>query len=131
MPMPITVTIDRNARLVHAIATGIISNDDLMTYQEDVWVKGDVVGYHGIFDGSLADFSQVSFTGLLAFSQTSAKVDQGAPQSKLAIVVGSQHSEQLADFYRTAKESLPGHSRSTKLFYTIEEAFAWVSNGAA
>ncbi|MHC1745292.1 MAG: hypothetical protein AB9873_20000 [Syntrophobacteraceae bacterium] len=129
--MPITITINRDARLVHATATGVISNADMMTYQEDVWMTGDVVGYDGIFDGSLADFSRVNFTGVLAFSQNSAKVDLGTPRSKMAIVVGSQHLEQLAEFYKTAKESLPGDSRTTRIFYRLEDAFTWVSNGAS
>lgn len=127
--MPITVTINREARLVHAIATGEISNADLIAYQEDVWVKGDVTGFDGIFDGSRADFSRVNFTGLLAFSQNSARIDRGTPQSKLAIVVSSDYLRQLAEFYRTAKEALPGDSRTTRIFDTFEDAFAWISNG--
>jgi|WetSurMetagenome_2_1015567.scaffolds.fasta_scaffold497892_1 hypothetical protein len=129
--MPITTTIDRHERLVHAIATGIVTNDDLMTYQESVWIKGGVSGYNGIFDGTHADFSRVNFSGLLAFSQNAAKVDLDAPPSKLAIVVSSQYLKQLAEFYRTATEALPGDSRTTKIFHTYDDALAWVSNGRA
>jgi hypothetical protein len=129
--MPITVLINRDKRLVHAIATEIITNADLMAYQEDTWGNGEVSGYDAIFDGTLADFSRVNFTGLLAFSQNAAKVDLGAPPSKLAIVVSSDHMALLSEFYRTATAALPGDSRTTKIFHRSEDAFAWVFNGAA
>ena len=129
--MPIRVFIHRDKRLVHAIATDSITNADLMAYQEDTWINGEVSGYDGIFDGTLADFSRVNFTGLLAFSQNAAKIDDGAPPSKLAIVVGSEHLEQLSEFYRTATAAFPGSSRTTRIFHTSEDALAWVSNGAS
>ena len=124
--MPIESIIHRERRLVHTTCTGAITAGDLMAYQEEIWVKGNVRGFHELFDASQSDFCQVRFSDLLPISQKAAQIDLHTDASKLAIVVSSANQAELAEFYRAAREVLPGESRTTKLFQTVGDALEWI-----
>ena len=128
--MPIKFTINREKRLVHATCSGVVTADELMVYQKDTWITGNVDGFDGLFDASGGDFSQLNYSDLLPFARNAALVDQFVPDSKLAIVIADAKQKTISEFYDSAVKLLPSdsHSRTTNVFYTLEDAFNWLGH---
>jgi len=125
--MPIIVDIDRQARRVNAKCEGMITMDDVMNYQTDVWVRGAVSGFDGLFDSRDGDFSQINMTDLIPVSTNAIQVDKHVPfRTKMAMVIKTDEQQKLAEFYKAMVDLQLDDQRETKIFNSFEQAMDWL-----
>lgn len=127
--MPIETAIYYDEKLVHAKCAGIVSREDLYSYQKTVWIDSVTYGFDCVFDMCKADLSTISFADLLPFASKAVMIDTGQPATKLAVVVSEEFQERLSKFYQSALELSPlNKTRSMQIFYETGEAEDWIRN---
>jgi len=125
--MPIVSTPDHDLKIVYTICSSLITLQDIEHYQYTTWLEPSIYGYNEFFDITDSDFSQISFSDLIAIAQTASKLYMLDPDSRFAILAHTQHQKSLADFYIAAKAAIKGPSRDIKSFDDKQKAMNWLS----
>jgi len=118
--MPVSFTIDDEAKTITAVATGILSREEVVGYLQEKQ-KANVLGYAELFDvrGVTLDLS-ISDLHRIATEVRSAM--GGIKQGRIGVVTNSSFIRGLAQTYAamTAKEN-----PEFDVFHDLGEARAW------
>ena len=125
--MPIEYRIDHERRLVIATGHGVLTLEDILGYQEDVWSRPELSGYNELIDMSRVEqIASPSIGGVRDLAKFSARMDTPSLSSRFAIVAPTDLAFGLGRMYE-AYRSLDG--RSTKqvgVFRSLAEALAFL-----
>jgi hypothetical protein len=127
--MPIRYQIDHERRLVHAVITGTLTRDDVFGYQNEVWTRADVRGYHQLVDASAVEQINVPFPSADAMQELAglaASMDDPDVKSKFAIVATSAFAYGLARMYATYRALERRSTKEVAVFRSVEEAAQWL-----
>ncbi|MBF0559834.1 MAG: hypothetical protein HQL08_13760 [Nitrospirae bacterium] len=123
----IEIQIDNDRRLVLATATGVLSEEDILTYMEEFWSLQGVEGYNELLD--LREVKPaVSFSSkrLRDLSQLAASMDVQTTATKFAIVVQDDFLFEFARTYEIYRNSNPQSTKHFCTFRTMQDALAWI-----
>jgi hypothetical protein len=125
--MPITIEVDSGSRVILARITGVLTHDDILGYQQDVWSRPEVVGFDEIIDVTAVEriaFESSRRVGEIA--ALGATMDSKDKPTRLAIVAPTPESYGMARMYQTYRETTPGGTKAVKVFHSMAEAWAWL-----
>jgi len=125
--MPVTSTPDHDQRIVHTVCNGRITIAEIQEYLHRVWIEPAIYGYNELFDMVYSDFTQVEFGDLISVAQSASKLYMLDTTSRFAFLTATQHHQQMADFYISAKALTKGPSRDLKSFTTRQQAMSWLT----
>jgi hypothetical protein len=127
--MSIECNIQPRDQYLQAICQGQILPHDLAAYLSD-WKQHGTGGFKVLFDASEADLSGIEFSHVLDFAEEISKLDMGRPQTKTAVVISPDNPKNvlLVNFYKSARELLPGNNRTVQKFYSRSAAEEWLCN---
>ncbi len=127
--MPIDYVIDHERRLVTAKGHGILTHEDVIGYQRDVWSRPEVNGYN-----ELVDMSQVERIALQSIERVqelakfSAGMDAGSSASRFAIVAPTGEAFGLGRMYQTYRSLDDRSTKEVGVFRSLDEALAFLSD---
>ncbi|HXX93221.1 MAG TPA: hypothetical protein VEN81_06275 [Planctomycetota bacterium] len=125
--MPIDFRIDRRRKLVLAIPRGLLTHEEMVAYQKEVWTRPEVAGFDELIDMTFVDRLDLrSPDQIFELAALSAKLDLGQPPSRMAIVATDRLHVALGRMYRASREASPSHQREIEIFPTIEAARDWL-----
>lgn len=124
--MAIHSIIQRDHGIVQTTCTGNITFQDIIEYQQDIWINGNVTGFHEIFDAQQGDFSSLSMPDVLEISQHAIQINKNSSESKLAFVVQPGEQEQMVKFYCSTQEINSDSHRTIRAFHQLADALSWV-----
>lgn len=125
--MPIEYTVDREAKLVYARVTGVLTHDDIMGYQRDVWARPEVEGFDEIVDVSAVE--KIAYESGRRVGETAsfaATTDSKEHPSRLAIVAITSEAYGLARMYQTYRETTPGNTKVVNVVRSLDDAYKWL-----
>src|SRR5262245_30094503 len=125
--MPVTYTVDHDQRLVVATPHGVLTDEDVFGYQQEVWSRADVKGYGELID--MTGVSQIEFvsTRRIAFlADLSASMDPPALTSKLAIIAITDLHFGLGRMYETYRETAKQGTKTVRVFRNRSDALQWL-----
>jgi hypothetical protein len=129
--MPIEYDIDPDRRRVTARIRGTLTDKEVFDYQQDVWSRPELAGYH-----ELIDTSEVERIALPASRRVrdlavlSAAMDARDPNSKLAIIAPSDLAFGLGRMYQAHREHQELSTKTVAVFRSMEAALEWLEKGA-
>jgi hypothetical protein len=118
--VPITWTIDHEARLLTAVAEGEITLGDLEGYLDAVVVAGSMP-YRKLFDGTRADSGMTDEEMMALGARIRAYHGMGT-MGALAIVAASENTYGLARLFG----ALAAADRPIKIFRDLKTARRWI-----
>lgn len=125
--MPIDVRIDRRKKIVFATPRGLLTHEEMVAYQRDVWTRPEVAGYGELIDMTVVDRLDLrSPEQIFELAALSAQLDQDQPPSRMAIVATDRLHLALGKMYRASREANPSHRREIEIFPTQEAARDWL-----
>jgi len=125
--MPIDHEIDHEHRLVRARGRGIFTDQDVFSYQRDVWSRPDVAGYDELIDMTEVERIELpSVDRVLDLAKVSAAMDRDAPPSKLAIVAATDLAFGLGRMYQTLRGLEHRSTKQVGVFRSLAEALAFL-----
>jgi hypothetical protein len=128
--MPITYQIDHTHRLVDARAHGVLTDEDVFQYQQEVWGRADVVGYNEIVDMSnVSSIDTESVNRIRQLAELSAHMDPPSIPSKFAIVASKPLYYELGRMYKAYRELKAKSTKQVRVFRVREDALRWLDTG--
>ena len=125
--MPVPYQIDHDERLVVASPQGVLTDEDVFGYQQEVWSRPDVRGYDELIDmTSVTEIEFISTKRVAFLADLSASMDPPALTSKLAIVATADLHFGLARVYETYRETAKQGTKSVRVFRNRNEALHWL-----
>jgi hypothetical protein len=126
--MPITYAIDRTRRTVYASANGVLTPQDLFTYQNAVWSAPELRGYDECVDMlAVTDIEAATDSNMKALAELSARMDDPSAKSKFAIIAREDLHYGLARMYEAYRSMQPKNTRTLAIFRTLEDALSWLA----
>jgi hypothetical protein len=126
--MPITYAIDRPRRIVYASASGVLTPQDLFTYQNEVWSAPELRGYDECVDMlAVTDIEAATGSNMKALAELSARMDDPSAQSKFAIIAHEDLHYGLARMYEAYRSMQPKSTRTLAIFRTRKAALRWLA----
>lgn len=125
--MSIVYEINRDAKLVFARVVGVLTHDDIVGYQRDVWSRSDVEGFDEIVDASAVE--RIEYESSRRVNETAslaASSDSKEHITRLAIVAVTPDAYGLARMYQTYRETTPGNTKAVRVVRSLEEAHTWL-----
>jgi hypothetical protein len=125
--MPVEYQIDHIQRLVHAKACGIVTVQDFIAYQREVWSRKDVVGYDELIDTSQAQ-EALDFSGahLQDVATLASSMDLEKRITKLAIVASNDFYYGLGRMYESYRGLQQGNVKQVAVFRSVKDALKWI-----
>ena len=125
--MPIAYHVHHDARVVVALAHGVLTEADVFGYQRDAWSRPDVVGYDELIDmRRVTQIETPSADQVRELAQISAEMDHEATHSRLAIVASADLVYGLGRMFQTYRELNPRSTKETRVFRSMVEALAFL-----
>ena len=125
--MPIEYRIDPERRIVLATARGVLTADDLFSYQRSVWSASGLAGFDELVDlGGVTDVPQLSALRARDLAVVAARMDDPAVATRLAIVAPADFAYGLARMYATHRETQEHGRKQVRVFRDMAEAVAWL-----
>jgi hypothetical protein len=126
--MPIEYTVDHDRRLVIARGRGILTSDDIFTYQTEVWSRPDVAGYDELMDMTEVERIDLrSVDRIKRLAELSASMDAAATQSKFAIVAPGDYAFGLGRMYESYRRLEGRSTKRVGVFRSEAEARAFLA----
>ena len=125
--MPISYDIDRALRLVITTPKGVLTDEEIFSYQQEVWSRPENGGYDELID--MAGVTEIDFISVERVSELanlSSSMDTPSSPSKLAIVATAELHYGLGRMYQTHREMSRQSTKVVRLFRTREEALKWL-----
>ena len=122
--MPVTFTIDYEAKTIVAVGTGILSCEDILNYLQEK-EKSCVMGYAELFDvrGVTLDLSISDLHKIAAAARTAMGATK---QGRIGVVTNSSFIRGLARTYAALTVS---ENPEFDVFHDFEEARVWAFSG--
>jgi hypothetical protein len=125
--MPISFEVDHERRVVFAEASGRLSDADVFGYQNDVWARSDVRGYHELMDTSAVEsIEPPSPARVRELAELAAKMDASGPPTRFAIVAPSTIAFGLAKMFEAQRDLQVGSQKEVGVFRTRPEALRFL-----
>ena len=125
--MPIAHRIYHEHRLVIAAAYGVLTDEDVFGFQNDVWSRPDVAGYNELGDMTyIEDIDIPSIHRVQDLAMTAAEMDPTDTTSRFAIVAPEDLGFGLGRMFQAYREMAKESRKEVGVFRTLEEAFAWL-----
>jgi hypothetical protein len=125
--MPVEYQIDHDQRLVQAKAYGVVTVQDFITYQLEVWSRKDVVGYDELIDVTQAqealDFTEAHLKDVATLASS---MDFEKRNTKLAIVASKDFYYGLGRMYEAYRNLQKGSVKQVSVFRSIKDALEWI-----
>jgi hypothetical protein len=125
--MPIEYCIDHERRLVMAKGHGILTHEDILGYQRDVWSSPALAGYD-----ELMDMSHVKHIALLStervreLARLSAGMDARSSASRFAIVAPTDIAFGLGRMYEIYRSLDDRSTKQVSVFRSLDAALAFL-----
>ena len=125
--MPVEYHIDHDQRMVQVRAYGIVTVQDFITYQREVWSRKDVVGYNELIDASQLQ-KALDFNGvhLQEVAVLASSMDLTKEITRLAIVATDNFAYGLGRMYETYRGLQKGNTKQVAVFRSVEDALKWI-----
>jgi hypothetical protein len=121
--VPLQYWVDENRKLVVAKADGVMTDEEVFSYQRDAWSRRELAGYAELVDMSEVEHIDLpSVDRIRELAKVAAEMDLGAGSSKLAIVATRDFAFGLARMYETYRELQTGNAKPVGVFRTLQEA---------
>jgi hypothetical protein len=125
--MPIDYVIDHEHRIVRARVSGVMSDDDVFTYQSAVWSRPDVLGYDELVDMSEVHHIALPSLGRIRdLANLSVQKDHPERRSKFAIVAPGDVSYMMGRLYKAIRNATRGNTRTIGVFHSLPEALKFL-----
>ena len=125
--MPLSYEIDTKHRLVIAKGHGVLTYEDLIAYQTDVWSRREVLGFDEIVD--VSDVDKIAYDSP---RQVSALADHAASldserETHLAIVAPDYGAYGLARMYQIFRGLQSKCPKKVEVFRSFDQASLWIA----
>lgn len=125
--MPIEFSIDHEKRLVLAKGSGTLTDEDVFSYQREVWSRPEVAGYSELMDMSeVKQIALPSMDRVRDLAKLSASMDTEEVASKFAIVAPSDLAFGLGRMYEMYRDLQARSSKQVGVFRTRKEALEFL-----
>jgi hypothetical protein len=125
--MPLIYRIDPKRRLVITRGSGILKDQEVFDYQQEVWSRPEVAGFNELVDMSaVVQILVPSMERIRDLAELSARMSRGAPLSKMAIVAPGDLSFGLGHMYDMCRDTVAPGLKPIGVFRTMPEALAWL-----
>jgi len=132
VPLPITYEIDHTRKTVFATATGILTPQEMFSYQEQVWLKPAYQGFHECMDMSgVTEIVDATDQNMKALAQLAVQADDPAQPTRLAIIARQDLHFGLGRMYETYRSMQPKNAREVSVFRSREDALRWLTQEEA
>jgi hypothetical protein len=125
--MPIVHRIDHENRIVLVRAYGVLTDEDVFTFQHTVWSLPEVAGYNELSEMTyVTDIAIPSIHRVRDLAMTAAEMDPSDAESKFAIVAPEDLGFGLGRMFQAYREMEKASKKEVGVFRTLEEGFAWL-----
>ena len=125
--MPIEFSIDHENRLVRAKGHGTFTDEDVFSYQRDVWSRPELAGYNELMDMSeVRQIALPSIERVRDLAKLSASMDAEKSGSKFAIVAPSDLAFGLGRMYEMYRDLQSQSTKQVGVFRTLQEALEFL-----
>lgn len=125
--MPIEFYCDHERRIVFARAKGILTDEEVFSYQKEVWSREDTIGYDEVIDMSGVEIiASKSGDRMRDLATLSASMDSRSSRTKFAIVAPDDLAYGMGRMYETYRTMDERSTREVAVFRGMEEAMAWI-----
>jgi hypothetical protein len=125
--MPIDVKIDPELRLVVATPQGMLTHEEMVSYQRQVWSDPEMAGYQELVDMSQVDrLAFESPARVKELAALSAGMDDPKASTRMAIVASDDLYFALGRMYQAYRELNPSSTRKVEVFRNREAALRWL-----
>jgi hypothetical protein len=125
--MPIEFRIDPERRMVWAQGRGTLTDQDVFSYQQDVWSRPEVAGYNELFD--MTDVEQIALPSsrrVQDLAALAAEMDAPHTHSKFAIVAPDDLAYGIGRMYKAHRELQQGSTKQVAVFRCLKAALEWL-----
>jgi hypothetical protein len=127
--MGIEYRIDDAHRMVIAKAQGVVTHQDVLAYQREVWSRADVAGYDELFDMTSAEgLVPPSKESVRETSTLAASMDCAGIASKFAIVAPTDLAFGIGRMYQSYRECDGRSTKKVAVFRSLESALQWLGS---
>jgi hypothetical protein len=125
--MPIVYRIDHEKRIVIARAFGTLIDDDVFSYQREVWSGQDVVGYDELVDMTDVEEIEVpSVRRIQDLASVAARMDLVSAPSRFAIVAPGDRAYALGMMFQGFRDREQRSTKDVGVFRTVVEALRFL-----
>ena len=125
--MPTVHRIDHANRIVLVRAYGVLTDEDVFTFQHTVWSQPEVAGYNELGDMTyVTDIAIPSIHRVRDLAMTAAEMDPSDADAKFAIVAPEDIGFGLGRMFQAYREMEKSSRKEVGVFRTLDEAFAWL-----
>jgi hypothetical protein len=125
--VPLTYRIDPERRLVVTQGRGILKDQEVFGYQQEVWSRSDVAGFDELVDmTAVTQILLPSLDRVRDLAELAAEMGRGAPRSKMAIVAPDDLAFGLGRMFEAFRESAAPGIKPVGVFRTVPEALEWL-----
>jgi hypothetical protein len=125
--MPIDYRIDRRRKTVVVTPRGRLTHGEMMAYQKEVWTRPELRAFNELVDMSVVDRLDLrSPNEIFKLAALAAGMDEGKPQTRMAIVASDRLHAALGQMYRASRTGHPSNRREIEVFPNLEEALDWL-----
>jgi hypothetical protein len=125
--LPIEFSIDHERRLVLAKGRGTFTDEDVFSYQREVWSRPEVSGYNELIDMSeVKQIALPSIERVRDLAKHSASMDAEKAPSKFAIVAPSDMAFGLGRMYEMYRDLQARSTKQVAVFRTLKEALEFL-----
>jgi hypothetical protein len=129
--MPIEYRIVHEGRIVLGKAHGTLTDEELFSYQREVWSRSDVAGYDELLDmTAVKKVALDSVDRLRELARLSALLDSRSLTSRVAIAAPSEAAFGLGRLYEAYRRSEVRSTKRVAVFRSLAEALAFLRTGA-
>lgn len=125
--MPVVHRVDHDHKIVLVRAYGVLTDEDVFTFQHTVWASPDVAGYNELGEMTyVTDIAIPSMHRVHDLAMTAAEMDPVDGMAKFAIVAPEDFGFGLGRMFQAYREMEKASRKEVAVFRTLEEAFNWL-----
>src|SRR5262245_59429079 len=125
--MAIEYRIDRERRVVIAVAKGELTSEDFFRYKREAWTQDGVPGYDELMDlTQVTEIVDLSVEGIRKLVQLSVSMDPPDTPSRFAIAAPKELIFGLGRMYEAYRSLEPGSTKTVSVFKTLPEAMEFL-----
>ena len=125
--MPIEFSIDHEQRLVRAKGRDTLTDEDVFSYQREVWSLHEVAGYNELMDMSeVQQIALPSIDRVRDLAKLSASMDTAKSDSKFAIVAPADLAFGLGRMYEMYRDLQARSTKQVGVFRTLKESLEFL-----
>ncbi len=123
--MPLAVRVHPDLKLICAVGSGVVSDDDLIRYVEEYLVRRRLRDYGEVFDLTEADLLDLTYIGLSRVAAAAAPTDPDDTPTQISILVSEAVALGVSRMYQTIRENQGGR-RNLRIYRELSPLRAWM-----